>query len=161
VAGGQSNGTAYLLDGGDNTDAMSNVNLPFPFHDALQVFSVQTSAVSPRFGIHPGATVNVVTKSGSNDFTEISSVSRNSDVNARTSSPPHDSLKRNQYGGTAGGESWESFFGGYQGTRAGQRHAVDHPRCAALKETLVRLPSIVSIRRQGYLYNPDTHAVRQ
>src|SRR5258708_1357568 len=68
VAGGQSNGTAYLLDGGDNTDAMSNVNLPFPFPDALQEFSVETSAVSPRFGIHPGATVNVVTKSGSNRF---------------------------------------------------------------------------------------------
>ncbi|HYM10131.1 MAG TPA: carboxypeptidase-like regulatory domain-containing protein, partial [Bryobacterales bacterium] len=68
VAGGQSNGTAYLLDGGDNTDAMSNVNLPFPFPDAIQEFSVETSAVSPRFGIHPGATVNVVTKSGSNDF---------------------------------------------------------------------------------------------
>src|ERR1043166_4604243 len=49
VAGGQSNGTAYLLDGGDNTDAMSNVNLPFPFPDALQEFSVETSAVSPRF----------------------------------------------------------------------------------------------------------------
>jgi hypothetical protein len=33
VAGGQGNGTAYLLDGGDNTDAMSNVNMPFPFPD--------------------------------------------------------------------------------------------------------------------------------
>jgi cytoskeletal protein RodZ len=43
VAGGQGNGTAYLLDGGDNTDAMSNVNLPFPFPDALQEFSVETS----------------------------------------------------------------------------------------------------------------------
>ena len=30
VAGGQGNGTAYLLDGGDNTDAMSNVNMPLP-----------------------------------------------------------------------------------------------------------------------------------
>src|SRR5271165_5629697 len=36
IAGGQGNGTAYLLDGGDNTDAMSNVNLPFPFPDALE-----------------------------------------------------------------------------------------------------------------------------
>jgi len=44
VAGGQSNGTAYLLDGGDNTDAMSNVNMPMPFPDALQEFSVETSA---------------------------------------------------------------------------------------------------------------------
>ena len=66
VAGGQGNGTAYLLDGGDATDAMSNVNMPFPFPDALQEFSIETSAVSSRFGTHPGATVNVVTKSGSN-----------------------------------------------------------------------------------------------
>src|ERR1700694_1273913 len=35
VAGGQSNGTAYLLDGGDNTDAMSNVNLSFRFPHAF------------------------------------------------------------------------------------------------------------------------------
>src|SRR5215472_622507 len=28
VAGGQANGTNYLLDGGDNNDAFSNVNLP-------------------------------------------------------------------------------------------------------------------------------------
>src|SRR5271166_1318067 len=39
VAGGQGNGTAYLLDGADATDAMSNVNMPFPFPDALQEFS--------------------------------------------------------------------------------------------------------------------------
>jgi hypothetical protein len=66
MAGGQGNGTAYLLDGADNTDAMSNVNMPFPFPDALQEFSIETSAVSSQFGTHPGATVNVVTKSGSN-----------------------------------------------------------------------------------------------
>jgi hypothetical protein len=32
--------------------------VPFPFPDALQEFSVETSAVSSRFGTHPGATVN-------------------------------------------------------------------------------------------------------
>ena len=84
VAGGQGNGTAYLLDGGDNTDAMSNVNMPFPFPDALQEFSVETSAVSSRFGTHPGATVNVVTKSGSNAFHgDLFEYIRNGDLNAR------------------------------------------------------------------------------
>src|SRR5437870_4989649 len=106
VAGGQSNGTAYLLDGGDNTDAMSNVNLPFPFPDAIQEFSVETSAVSPRFGTHPGATVNVVTKSGSNQLHgDLFDYFRNGDLNARNFfAPVHDSLKRNQFGGTAGGK---------------------------------------------------------
>jgi hypothetical protein len=122
VAGGQGNGTAYLLDGGDNTDPMSNVNMPFPFPDALQEFSVDTSAVSSRFGEHPGATVNAVTKSGSNqlhgDFFEYL---RNGDMDARNFfAKAHDTLKRNQFGGTGGGKIITDklfFFGGYQGTR--------------------------------------------
>ncbi len=122
VAGGQGNGTAYLLDGGDNTDPMSNVNMPFPFPDALQEFSVETSAVSSRFGTHPGATVNVVTKSGSNQLHgDIFDYLRNGDMNARNFfAPRHDSLKRNQFGGTVGGKIIRDklfFFGGYQGTR--------------------------------------------
>ncbi len=122
VAGGQGNGTAYLLDGGDNTDPMSNVNMPFPFPDALQEFSVDTSAVSSRFGEHPGATVNAVTKSGSNqlhgDFFEYL---RNGDMDARNFfAKAHDTLKRNQFGGTGGGKIITDklfFFCGYQGTR--------------------------------------------
>ena len=58
VAGGQVNGTNYVLDGGDNNDSFSNVNLPFPFPDALQEFSVQTSTASARYGLHPGAIVS-------------------------------------------------------------------------------------------------------
>ncbi|MGH9693404.1 MAG: carboxypeptidase regulatory-like domain-containing protein, partial [Bryobacteraceae bacterium] len=122
VAGGQGNGTAYLLDGGDNTDAMSNVNLPLPFPDALQEFSVETSTVSSRFGTHPGATVNVVTKSGANAFHgDLFEYLRNGNVNARNFfAATNDSLKRNQFGGTVGGRIIKDklfFFGGYQGTR--------------------------------------------
>src|SRR6266567_208031 len=39
ISGGQENGNNYLLDGGDHNDTHSNVNLPFPFPDALQEFS--------------------------------------------------------------------------------------------------------------------------
>src|SRR5438270_2236068 len=122
VAGGQGTGTAYLLDGGDNTDPMSNVNMPFPFPDALQEFSVETSAVSSRFGTHPGATVNVVTKSGTNQLHgDLFDYLRNGDMNARNFfAPRHDSLKRNQFGGTVGGKIISDklfFFAGYQGTR--------------------------------------------
>jgi Carboxypeptidase regulatory-like domain len=122
VAGGQANGTAYLLDGGDNTDTMTNVNLPFPFPDALQEFSVETSALSARFGAHPGATVNVVTKSGANQFHgDLFEYLRNGNVNARnTFAARHDTLKRNQFGGTIGGKLITDklfFFGGTQITR--------------------------------------------
>ena len=123
VAGGQGNGTAYLLDGADATDAMSNVNMPFPFPDALEEFSIETSSVSSRFGTHPGATVNIVTKSGSNDFHgDLFEYIRNGDLNARNffSTTGPDTLKRNQFGGTAGGKIIRDklfYFGGYQGTR--------------------------------------------
>src|SRR5580698_8395517 len=121
IAGGQGNGTAYLLDGADATDAMSNVNMPFPFPDALQEFSIETSAVSSQFGTHPGATVNVVTKSGGNDFHgNLFEYIRNGDMDARNffSTAGADTLKRNTYGGTAGGRIIKDklfYFGGFQG----------------------------------------------
>ena len=121
IAGGQGNGTAYLLDGADATDAMSNVNMPFPFPDALQEFSIETSAVSSQFGTHPGATVNVVTRSGSNDFHgNAFEYIRNGDLDARNffSTTGADTLKRNTYGGTIGGRIIKDklfFFAGFQG----------------------------------------------
>jgi hypothetical protein len=123
IAGGQGNGTAYLLDGADATDAMSNVNLPFPFPDALQEFSIETSSVSSQFGTHPGATVNVVTKSGANAFHgDLFEYLRNGDMDARNffSVTGPDTLKRNTYGGTAGGRIIKDklfYFGGFQGVQ--------------------------------------------
>jgi hypothetical protein len=130
VAGGQANGVNYLLDGGDNNDSFSNVNLPIPFPDAVQEFSVQTNALQAQFGLHPGAVVNIVTKSGTNALHgDLFEFLRNYDLNARQKGlvepsgsvvqPPRDSLKRSQYGGTAGGKIIRDklfFFGGYQQT---------------------------------------------
>jgi hypothetical protein len=122
VAGGQSNGTNYLLDGGAHMDAFSDINLPFPFPDALQEFSVQNSTLSARYGVHGGAVVNVVTKSGTNAYHgDAFEFLRNGAVNARDFfEANHDSLKRNQFGGTIGGPILkDKLFGffGYQGTR--------------------------------------------
>jgi Carboxypeptidase regulatory-like domain len=122
VAGGQLNGTNWVLDGADNNDAFMNVNLPYPFPDALQEFSVETNATSPRFGVHPGGVVNVVTKSGTNQFHgDAFEFLRNGDLNARNFfAATQDTLRRNQFGGTLGGPIVKDklfFFFGYQGTR--------------------------------------------
>ena len=130
VAGGQANGISYLLDGGDNNDTFSNVNLPIPFPDAVQEFSVQTNAMQAQFGLHPGGAVNIVTKSGTNSLHgDVFDFLRNYELNARpkglitpagsTSQPARDSLKRNQFGGTIGGRIKKDklfFFAGYQQT---------------------------------------------
>ena len=126
IAGSAANGVNYLLDGGDNNDAFSNVNLPIPFPDAVQEFNVQTSGLPAQYGLHPGGVVNIVTKSGTNGFHgDLFYFLRNGDLNARPKGviglqPLRDTLKRNQFGGTAGGRIIKDklfFFGGYQGTR--------------------------------------------
>ncbi len=141
VAGGQGNGTNYLLDGGDNNDTYTNVNMPLPFPDALQEFSVETSALPARNGIHPGGMVNVVTKSGSNQWHgNLFEFVRNTDVNAwNYFSFKQDGLKRNQFGGTLGGRIIPNklfFFGGFQQSnirQAPNSSSAFVPTAAALK----------------------------
>src|SRR5579884_2824292 len=119
VAGSAGNETNYLLDGGDNNDSFTNVNMPFPFPDALQEFSVETSTLPARNGLHPGGVVNAVTKSGTNQWHgDLFEFIRNGDVNAiNYFANKQDSLKRNQFGGTFGGRIIRDklfFFGGFQ-----------------------------------------------
>ena len=103
------------------------MNLPIPFPDAVQEFSVQTNGLPAQYGLHPGGVVNIVTKSGANAFHgDLFEFLRNGDLNARPkaarerSGRSRTTLKRNQFGGTVGGRIIKDklfFFGGYQGTR--------------------------------------------
>src|SRR5215469_15393989 len=119
IAGSAGDATNYLLDGGDNNDSFTNVNMPFPFPDALAEFSVETSTLPARNGLHPGGVVNAVTKSGTNSWHgDLFEFIRNGDANAiNYFAPRQDSLKRNQFGGTLGGRIIRNklfFFGGFQ-----------------------------------------------
>ena len=120
VAGGQANGVTYIMDGATHNDPFNNLNLPTPFPDALQEFKVETSALPARYGHHAASAVNLVTKSGTNDYhgTGFGFV-RNHVFNSKNYfAAEKDSLKRGQVGGTLGGPIKESkifFFGAYQG----------------------------------------------
>ena len=120
--GTRQNMVSYKLDGAENIDNLSNVNAPFPAPDALQEFSVQTSNYSAEFGQSAGGVVNVVTKSGTNEFHgDVYGFLRNAIFNARNffATQP-DQLKRGQFGATMGGPIIKNrtfFFGEYQGTR--------------------------------------------
>ena len=122
VNGARPDQISFNLDGGSNQDLMSNTNNPFPFPDALQEFSVQTNSFDTQYGTNAGAVVNVITKSGTNQFHgDAFEFVRNREFNARNYfAATTDPLKRNQYGGTIGGpikkDSTFIFFG-YQGTR--------------------------------------------
>ncbi|MBO0861814.1 MAG: TonB-dependent receptor [Chloracidobacterium sp.] len=127
--GTRANQTNYMLDGGNNVDPYTNVNAPFPFPDALQEFSVQTSNYSAEYGQNAGGVVNIVTRSGAKDFHgDLFEYNRNALFNASNffSNPGGavDPLKRNQFGGTIGGPvklprvstPHSYFFAGYQRT---------------------------------------------
>ncbi len=129
VAGGLPTGVGYLLDGATHNSPQSNVNLPMPFPDALQEFRVATSGLSAQNGMHTGASVNAVTKSGTNSFRgNAFEFLRDRRLNATSpfaiigpnGKRQDDGLRRNQFGGTLGGPIVRDklfFFGGYQGTR--------------------------------------------
>lgn len=120
VAGGQANGMTYIMDGGTHNDPFNNLNLPTPFPDALQEFKVETSALPARYGHHASSAVNLVTKSGTNNYRgTLFGFVRNYRFNARNAlATTNDSLKRNQFGGAIGGPLLRNkafFFGAYQG----------------------------------------------
>ena len=128
VAGGLPTGVGYLLDGATHNSPQSNVNLPMPFPDALQEFRVATSGLSAQNGMHASASVNAVTKSGTNTFHGSAfEFLRHRALNATSpfasigpdGDRKNDGLLRNQYGGTLGGPIVRDrlfFFGAYQGT---------------------------------------------
>jgi hypothetical protein len=127
--GARQNQVSFRLDGANNNDIYTNSNQPFPFPDALQEFSVQTSNYSAEYGGNAGGVVNIVTKSGTNAVHgDLFEFVRNADFNARNFfAAVRDPLKRNQYGGIIGGpliipkvyngKNKTFFFFGYQGTK--------------------------------------------
>jgi hypothetical protein len=128
IAGGGGNTTLWRLDGGDNQDYMGNGNLPYPFPDAVSEFSVESTDLGAQDGGHVGGLVNVVTKSGSNQYHgEAFEFIRNNYLDATNffSATP-DTLHQNQYGGTFGGPIIRNklfAFAAYQRTKADQSQA--------------------------------------
>jgi len=128
LAGGLAFGVAYVLDGATHNNPYDNLNLPLPFPDALQEFRAETSALTAQNGMHSGAAVNAVTKSGTNQFRgDGFEFFRHHSLNATDpfaaknpdGSRKDDGLRRNQFGATLGGPIKTDkvfFFGGYQGT---------------------------------------------
>ena len=129
ATGARQNQISYNLDGGVHHDSMTQVNAPFPMPDALEEFSVQTSNYNAEFGSNAGAVVNVISKSGTNEFHgNAFAFQRNEVFNARNVfAVERDPLKRTQFGATLGGplsvpglyrgSNGTFFFLGYQGTR--------------------------------------------
>jgi outer membrane receptor protein involved in Fe transport len=140
VNGSGSDQNTYMMDGvittnygsGGAAQSGSYAGIPIPNPDSIQEFKVQTSQYDAAYGQNPGANVNVVTKSGTNQLHgALWEFNRNNFFNANdffykrseeseglANKPP--TVKQNQFGGALGGPIIKDklfFFGSYQGTR--------------------------------------------
>ena len=134
VNGARVSDNGYQIDGQDALNiqvqgsagilAESGISIPNP--DAIAEFRVQTGEYDATFGRSAGGNVDVITKSGTNQFHgDVFEFLRNTDLdandyfrNAACQSRPV--LQQNQFGGTIGGPILKNklfFFGSYQGWR--------------------------------------------
>lgn len=125
--------TNYLLDGVDNNfygtsnQGFSNEVVQLP-PDSVAEFRVVTNNVSAEFGRSGGATINVVTRYGTNQWHGLAwEFLRNTDLNAEGFFKPDvggkPALHRNQFGGNLGGPIRKDkffFFVDYEGYRQTQ-----------------------------------------
>lgn len=151
-ANGGMGGVQYTLDGGSNNMGLRNAGNPAPNPDAVQEFRVTTHNFDAEYGRFAGGVVNVVTKSGTNQFHgSLFEFLRNDKLNAMewnaTSKAP---LRRNQFGGSLGGPIRHDrlfFFSSYSGLR--QQHSVF--------DRSARVPT--ALQRQGD-YSASSRTIR-
>src|SRR5713226_6150338 len=123
VSGGRSQNNSFLLDGTQNTDPDVNAYVVSPSVDSIQEFKMETRNYSAEFGRSSGGQINVVTKSGSNEFHGSAyEFLRNDAVDARPFNNPGSlpEFRRNQFGATLGGRLWRDrtfFFTSFEGFR--------------------------------------------
>src|SRR5215470_8224436 len=107
--GGRGRNVNYIIDGGDNTDdtiggALQNFSI-----ESVQEFKVQTQQYKAEYGRSNGGVINVVTRTGTNDFHGSAfELYRGKALNSETETEKLTGIgkqdyTRNQYGGSIGG----------------------------------------------------------
>ncbi|HEY0099263.1 MAG TPA: TonB-dependent receptor [Pyrinomonadaceae bacterium] len=115
IGGQRGRSTLVQVDGADNTDNSINASRSTVSQEAVQEFQVATNSYAPEFGRATGGIVNVVTKSGSNEFRgNVFGFLRHKSFQARNAFAPIEDppFTRAQYGATFGGpiKSERTFF---------------------------------------------------
>jgi Carboxypeptidase regulatory-like domain len=122
VNGGRSGSNAFMVNGANAEEGVHNGAAMIPNLDSIAQFRIITNNFDAEYGNYSGGQVNVVTKSGTNDYHgTVFDFLRNTDLDARNYySPTRGVYIQNQFGGTAGGPIRKNkmfWFADYQGTR--------------------------------------------
>lgn len=123
--GQRSTSNNFLVDGIQNDDYIGSGVAQIPSIDSIQEFQVQTNNFSAQYGRNSGTIVNLITKSGTNQFHgSLYEFFRNDALDAENffadPSLPKPQLRLNQFGATIGGPIHKNktfFFANYEGFR--------------------------------------------
>ncbi|HEX5885956.1 MAG TPA: carboxypeptidase-like regulatory domain-containing protein [Pyrinomonadaceae bacterium] len=130
IGGNRPNANYFLLDGATNTDPTFNTLNVSPAPDAVQEFKVQTGSYTAEHGGAGGGQINIVTRTGANEFHgTLYEFLRNDVFDARTFNEMEESnhLVRNNFGGSFGGpivRNKSFFFVNYEGLRHTRSHTM-------------------------------------
>ena len=125
IGGNRPNANYFLLDGTINTDPTFNTQNFSPSPDAVQEFKVQTSSYTADMGGAGGGQINIVTRSGTNQYHgTFYDFLRNGALDAHTfNAMGSNHLVQNNFGGSLGGPvkgKKTFFFVNYEGLRLTQ-----------------------------------------
>jgi hypothetical protein len=125
INGQRESANGFFLNGISVQEAIGNQAGIIPNLDSIAEFRILTGGFDAEYGNYSGGLVNVVTKSGANDFHGSAfEFLRNTAFDARGFfSPERSTFQQNQFGGTIGGRIIKDklfFFGDYQGQRTVQ-----------------------------------------
>jgi hypothetical protein len=139
---------AFLVNGSDVEEDVNMGTAIIPNLDSIAEFRILTNNFDAEYGEFSGGQINVITKSGANEFHgNMFEFLRNTDLDARNYfSPTRGAFIQNQFGGTFGGPIRRNkvfFFADYQGTR--QKLGVD--------TGLIPVPT--NAERQGNFSDPS------
>lgn len=137
VNGGRVEANGFMVNGADAEEGVHNGAAMIPNIDSIAQFRIITNNFNAEYGNFSGGQINVVTKSGTNQFHgDVFDFLRNTDLDAKNYfAPQRGVFIQNQFGGTAGGPIKRDklfLFGDYQGTRQilGQTQAFNVPSLA-------------------------------
>ncbi len=105
INGARPDNTNFIIDGVTARESLMGSALTSPNLDAMQEFKMQTNNFSAEYGRMAGGVMNMVLKSGSNQYHGVVfEFLRNDDTDARSFFDVQKSpLKQNQFGATVGG----------------------------------------------------------
>jgi hypothetical protein len=133
INGGNGRNVNYQIDGGDNNDdTVGGLLQLFPL-EAIQEFNFLTSRYKAEYGRSNGGVMNIVTKSGTNDYRgSFFELFRDKSMNAQTETEKRGDIdkqdyRRNQFGGSFGGPILKNrahFFAAVERTNQDTTQAV-------------------------------------